>query len=158
MRLDFIEDTGTWAFSPVFHRFFNPVHEISREAAQLHGLTKDRLVAKGARGFTREDAIEITAHLNGCKGIIGHNLGFDLQSLNDQFLAIGAVRLTSKLYSTPAICTQKLAREKLDVLPMQSSLNSVFQRLFNERFDGAHVALADAIATARIWTKLRLMN
>ena len=97
VRLDFSEDTGTWTFIPVYHKFFNPLTEISAEAQRCHGQTKDLLVAKGARGFTKNDASEIAAVLHNCRGLIGHNLDFDLQTLNDQFLAVGAGSQAAKL-------------------------------------------------------------
>ena len=156
VRLDRNAETDSAQFTTVFHRFFNPLNDISAEAQSVHGYTRASLEARGARGFTVDDAGEIVAKLKGCKGIIGHNVDFDRQVLGDQFERVGAKRASAHWDKVaPFICTQKLATVKHQLSGHQSSLAAVYQRLIGEPLQNHHSAKADAIAAAKLWLKLK---
>ena len=156
VRLDRNAETDSAQFTTVFHRFFNPLNNISAEAQSVHGYTRASLEARGARGFTVDDADEIVAKLKGCKGIIGHNVDFDKQVLGDQFERVGAKRASAHWDKVaPFICTQKLATVKHQLSGHQSSLAAVYQRLIGEPLQNHHSAKADAIAAAKLWLKLK---
>ena len=117
---------------------------MSQEATGMNGLTDEALQEKGidvaaARFFWRA-AIALE------RRPIGHNLGFDLRVMENEFRHAGE--------DAPAvengICTLAPARN----VASSGELRRAHKEIVGEDFNGAHDALADAQATLRLFKKL----
>ena len=122
---------------------------ISSGAFAAHGIAHEECVAKGVDIF---EAMQIFEHvlLFNSTHKIAHNLKFDAQLID-----IEANNEYGWEYMNP-ICTMELMTPvcKLPSKRMTykwPKLQEAYQYCFNESFEGAHNALADCIATARVF-------
>lgn len=78
--------------------------------------------------------------------IVAHNARFDMTALEHEFARTGCV------FDRPVLCTERLSRRLVPHLP-HYNLGSLC-RYFGIEFQAAHRALADAAATAALFTRL----
>lgn len=131
--------------------------------------------AKGAHGISEDDCEKYGAPIeevlplfldrfSNCSTLVAHNIKFDRQLLNiehellygplgygveQQFCTMEAMTGLCKL---PFAATSKKSFGKTYKWP---TLQEAHQHAFGERFEGAHEALADVRATARIYKWLK---
>jgi DNA polymerase-3 subunit alpha len=124
-------------------------------AEKVHGITTD---------FARREGTELKVVLGkfseavaGCQVIAGHNLDFDQKIVGAEFIRMGMEDLTT---NKVPICTKT---ESIDYCAIPGGLGGGYkwpqlgelhQKLFNEGFEEAHNASADAIATARCFFEM----
>lgn len=118
---------------------------MSPEGQALHGLTLERAQDEGA------DPINVACRFvelaAGADLIVGHNVSFDARIMR----IMTARHLGYKWEPTcPTFCTMRRSQGILrgSSLP---TLGECIQRFFGESLEGAHDALADAQATARVF-------
>ncbi len=97
-----IELNGRKVSDRTFHRYINPEREIDEGAAQVHGLTLDRLQDEPKFAEVAPALLEFIA---GAELII-HNAPFDIGFLNAELALMGLPPL-----SNPVIDTLKVAKE-----------------------------------------------
>ena len=138
----------------VLHEFFMPTVEMDPEAVATHGYSKAVLEQKNAKPFDAEAAERMLKLLRGCKGLLAHNVKHDREVLEDQLALLKpSMRLPSTL---KFICTQAMAKQHLNLVGTQTSLQAVYQRLFQDaEMTGWHQAEVDATAPAQIWAQLK---
>ena len=65
----------------VMNQLYKPCWPIQESATKVHGLTASKL--RSQPEFEKAHASQIMAVLNGCAGVIGHNIAFDIDRLRD---------------------------------------------------------------------------
>ncbi len=125
---------------------------IPEDAARVHGITTEAALANG---IPIARALELFAVFTAPDTtLVGHNITFDAKLLRGEYRRIG------RDMSFPGICTMRSATKFVGAKQANGSgkfpnLQETHQALFAEGFDGAHDALADVKATARIFFALR---
>ncbi len=130
----------------------NPTcEEIHPKATEVHGKTKEML--KDKRWF-KHYANFIFSILATADIIVGHNIKYDIGMLMWEFKRIGLPeKRIQQLQEKETQCTMQ-ARTKLR-WGRWPKLDVLHQELFNESFEWAHDAMADIVATKRIWVKMK---
>lgn len=140
--------------------------EVPEDAAKIHGITTEMANAYGVlqavalAGLFR-CAVDIDL-------VVGHNLGFDMKMLE---IAVGRYLdgdgTKRPIFSTPRYCTMEASRDIVKLPPTDRMLAAGFTRykspkleeayrfLFGESLHGAHDALIDVQATARVYFELQ---
>ncbi len=137
-------------------------YEIPEEAARVHGISTEMALAVGVPLTV---AISALTHLWANAELrVAHNLEFDDKVVDGAMYALGRA---STLPRPPGVCTKELAAPVLNLpptarmlaagydKPKPPSLAECYRFLFNEELPGAHGALADARACARVYLELR---
>jgi len=127
-----------------FETFVDPQRELSYEAFLVNGITDEML--KGAPK-AREILPELMAFI-GDSVIVGHNVKFDLNFINNELDLVGH----TKWDSHPAMDTIKMARGLIPGLPSYS-LTSVARHLgiVNPQ---QHRAMSDVVMTHQVFDQL----
>jgi DNA polymerase III subunit epsilon len=137
--------------------------EVPAEAANVHGITTEVALACGVPALT---ALSVYTNLRRrATALVAHNAKFDLQ-----IMAIEIARSGKQVNLSPikVVCTMELAKPVLRIPTTQRMLDAGFtdadfkppslaechQHFFGTPVNGAHDALADARACARIYYKL----
>lgn len=110
-------------------------------AAEIHGITADQL---GDAPTFRHVAASLAARLAGAV-VVGHNVAFDLGFLTAEFRRLGV-----EVPQLPALCTRSLAVRLHPELERRRLADCCAAA--GVTLDGAHTALGDARATARLLT------
>lgn len=131
---------------------------ISEESTAIHGITMDDAIERGVPihkvlGLFEEDVKK-------CGLLIAHNLEFDLNVINTEFLR---ARIQTDLTKKEKFCTMKSSNIiSYCEIPFQygdgykwPSLSELYKQLFDENFDGGHDASADVKACAKCFFELR---
>src|SRR5216684_491806 len=134
---------------------------IPEGAARVHGITTEMACVLGVPLVV---AIAALTNLWSVATLrIAHNLEFDEKVIATAITSIGR---TSTLQWPKAICTKELAAPVLNLPPTERmiaagynkpkppSLKECYQHFFKEDVPGAHGALADARACARVYRTL----
>jgi len=134
---------------------------IPEGAARVHGITTEMATCYGVPLVV---AIAALTNLWSVAALrVAHNLEFDDKIINTAIVSLGR---TSTLTWPPAACTKELASPVLNLPPTERmlaagynkpkppSLRECYQHFFGEDVPGAHGALADARACARVYRAL----
>ena len=140
------------------------------KAFEAHGITNERAQAEGAE---REPIIRLYAKKRReCVSSLAHNASFDVRMMRIELLRLGATKddIDAIEAASPQLCTMKLATPVLNIpptvkmqksgfggKPKSASLAECLKYLFKEEDGGAHNALADARACARVYRRLMEM-
>jgi len=118
-------------------------YEVHPKAFEVHGITKERADRGYLAGFVM-DLFEIATDDH---PIVGHNVAFDMRmvEMNRERLEM------PKFKFSPTICTMKAAKKA----KMPASLDALHRHLFGFGIEGAHDAMTDTKATARIFFELK---
>lgn len=136
--------------------------EIPAEVAKIHGIED---AAAHALGVPLVIAIAALTNLWACAEVrVAHNLEFDEKVVRGAITRLGR---ESTVLWPPAICTKELAAPILNLPPTERmvragygnkpkapSLAECYRHFFGEDVPGAHGALADARACARVYLKI----
>lgn len=137
-----------------YHVFVRPEGwKMSIGATQVNGITQDMLVTHGVSIMNVLRAWN--ALLDQGVIFVAHNSSFDLKVMRGELRRAG---LPDRFDETEAFCTMK-ASTPLCHLPgargfKWPKLIEAYQYFFNETFENAHEALADAKACAKIFKRL----
>ncbi len=130
---------------------------IPKEAVRIHGISNDLANREGADlGPVLE---EIIADLAQALVLIAHNMEFDEKIVGAEFFRSGHPNHLAKKKKS---CTMKSATDFCQIPGNYGykwpSLVELHQKLFREKFDDRHKALADVRACARCYFELRRLG
>ena len=127
----------------------------SNDSIKIHGITKDKINSAGIDFSLVIE--ELMKDLSQCKNIVGHNLQYDLTTIQNDIRTYGIniVNVNDKpkiniFEDLKIIDTLTLAKKKI-------KLEALYIELFGKGFSGAHNALNDVIATKDCYFKLVLV-
>ena len=136
--------------------------EIPEEASNIHGITTATALACGVPLLV---ALSALTHLWGQASLmIAHNAEFDLKIID---IALARAGREPTYKRPPSRCTMRLATPVLNLpptdrmkavgmtKPKRPSLQEAHTALLGTPFDGAHNALADARACARVFFAMK---
>jgi DNA polymerase-3 subunit epsilon len=126
-----------------FQRLMNPGRRISRQAAEVTGITDAMVASAPAVSKVMADAFRFA----GKYPLVAHNASFDRSFWDAELSRIGKRRVTD------FVCTQLVSRR---MYPEASNyrLGTLIEELALPRGERAHRALADAVATAHLWCRI----
>lgn len=136
-------------------------YEIPDSATRVHGISTALALAAGVPLVV---AISALTNLWAVAAVrVAHNLEFDDKVID---LAMRSLGRQSSLIRPPGVCTKELAGPVLNLPPTERmltagynkpkppSLRECYRHFFGEDVPGAHGALADARACARVYLEL----
>ena len=130
---------------------------IPKDAARIHGITTE-MAAKN--GIDLKSILSgVTPYIQKASVLIAHNMQFDEKILGAELLRTGCPNLVE---TKQRQCTMQGATNYCR-LPgpygyKWPTLQELYWKLFNERFEGAHRALTDVRACARCYFELRRLK
>ena len=127
---------------------------IPADAAKIHGITTDIALERGVAIKAVLDAM--VKDIKTAQILLAHNMAFDEKILGAEFLRAGRKNAVA---SKPRLCTMQSSTHFCQ-LPgpygfKWPSLQELYTKLFNEKFDGAHRAMTDVRACARCYFELK---
>ena len=128
--------------------------EIPSISAAIHGITTS--IAK-SKGENLIDVIDkFLCVLQNATAIAGHNISFDQHIVEAEILRCGRSNIFKNI---PAYCTMKLSANYCNILNSNRdvkwpSLQELYFKLYREKFEGTHNAMADIKATYRCFFTL----
>lgn len=128
--------------------------EIPSISAAIHGNTTEIAKSKGEK---LADVIDkFLGVLQNATAIAGHNISFDQHIVEAEILRCGWSNI---LKSIPSYCTMKLSANYCNILNSNGevkwpTLQDLFFKLYREKFEEAHNAMADTQATYRCFFTL----
>ncbi len=129
--------------------------EIPYSAEKVHRISTQKALEEGV---ALEEALkEFANDVSNCRLIVGHNIQFDLNILQAEYLRTD---IPNKLQEIPFLCTEKQSTDFCKLPGGKGKgykwpkLFELHQKLFGEDFDEAHNASADVVATARCFLEL----
>lgn len=132
--------------------------DIPDEAADIHGITTERAMKEGK--YIEDVMPFFLSDIKRSNLLVAHNIAFDEKIMGAELLRL---EMDPNLIQIPKLCTMKRATRFCN-LPGQygglkwPKLSELHQILFNEDFDNAHDALADVIACARCYWRLKELH
>lgn len=128
--------------------------EIPSISAAIHGITTEIAKSKGEKLVDVID--KFLGVLQNATAIAGHNISFDQHIVEAEILRCGRSNI---LKSLPAYCTMKMSANYCNILNSNKevkwpTLQELFFKLYGEKFEGAHNAMADTKATYRCFFTL----
>ncbi|MDE2097262.1 MAG: DUF3820 family protein [Patescibacteria group bacterium] len=127
--------------------------EIPQEAANVHGITTQRALSFGS---DEKSVLELFAcWIEKAKTIVAHNITFDAIVIGNAFHRHGM-----KIVPPSPYCTMKAATDLCKIPGFRTgeykwpTLQEAHTILLGEGFDGAHDAMADVRACARVYAHL----
>lgn len=135
---------------------------ISDEVAKIHGITHEIAME---RGIPEADAVDMfVEHYTRSGRLIAHNIAFDRRIMRIALLRRGWARdLIEEMEKGPAVCTMRLADPIIKLPPTDKmraagfnktkapNLGECIEFFHGEKLEGAHDALVDARACARVY-------
>lgn len=127
---------------------------IPAEAAKVHGISHDQAVSEG------EDLGEVlesfSAAVRKTRFLVGHNIFFDEKIVGAEFIR---KEVEHVLWERESICT-KMESTDFCAIPGKyghkwPTLSELHEKVFGEKFEGAHTALEDVRATMRCFFALK---
>ncbi|MFM9970202.1 MAG: 3'-5' exonuclease [Burkholderiales bacterium] len=130
---------------------------IPPDAAKVHGITTEMALREGAA--LAEVLAMIAKPMEEAAQLIAHNIDFDEKILGAELLRAAMPNIVEK---KKRLCTMRSSTDYCR-LPgpygyKWPKLFELYQKLFNESFDGAHRALADVRACAKCYFELRRLK
>lgn len=128
--------------------------EIPSISASIHGITTEIAKSKGEKLVDVID--KFLGVLQNATAIAGHNISFDQHIVEAEILRCGRSNI---LKSIPSYCTMKLSANYCNILNSNRevkwpTLQELFFKLYREKFEEAHNAMADIQATYRCFFTL----
>lgn len=128
--------------------------EIPSISASIHGITTEIAKSKGEKLVDVID--KFLGVLQNATAIAGHNISFDQHIVEAEILRCGRSNI---LKSMPAYCTMKMSANYCNILNSNKevkwpTLQELIFKLYGEKFEGAHNAMADIKATYRCFFTL----
>ena len=128
--------------------------EIPSISAAIHGITTEIAKSKGEKLVDVID--KFLGVLQNATAIAGHNISFDQHIVEAEILRCGRSII---LKSIPSYCTMKLSANYCNILNSNRevkwpTLQELFFKLYREKFEEAHNAMADIQATYRCFFTL----
>lgn len=128
--------------------------EIPSISASIHGITTEIAKSKGEKLVDVID--KFLGVLQNATAIAGHNISFDQHIVEAEIIRCGRSNI---LKSLPAYCTMKMSANYCNILNSNKevkwpTLQELFFKLYGEKFEGAHNAMADIKATYRCFFTL----
>lgn len=128
--------------------------EIPSISAAIHGITTEIAKSKGEKLVDVID--KFLGVLQNATAIAGHNISFDQHIVEAEILRCGRSII---LKSIPSYCTMKLSANYCNILNSNRevkwpTLLELFFKLYREKFEEAHNAMADIQATYRCFFTL----
>lgn len=124
----------------------------TNDSTKIHGIDINKIKAEGID--FREVINELVTNLSECKYVVGHNLQYDLTTILNDIRSYGINIVDDN--NNPILNIFKNIELK-DTMQMNGSkikLEALYEKLFGNKFDGAHNALNDVEATKKIYYKL----
>lgn len=130
---------------------------IPKEASDVHGITNEKALAEGQP--EAQVGATALAMMKQAKILIAHNITFDKFLLRIAMRRFDLIQDADDMWwkSFPTFCTMRATTSICKLLgPNNSSykwpkLSEAYKHLFNEELQGAHDAMADVRACARIY-------
>lgn len=138
------------------------IKAIEPGAAKVHGITQEKAIAHGLEAPAVLSAFG--AMVDRADVLVAHNLAFDALVLRTAWHRAFGADFRERLYGKRAFCTMKAMTPVCKILSGRSrhktdykwpKLSECIDFLFGERLEGAHDALVDARACARIYFELQ---
>jgi DNA polymerase III epsilon subunit-like protein len=129
--------------------------EIPKAASDVHGITTDRALKEGVPLVECFDRFSKMIDL--CHTVVAHNLSYDYLVYRGECIRLGRPDL---LKDKNHFCTKE-AMTDICKIPGNygkykwPTLMESYKHLFGEEFSGAHGAMADITATARVYFQIR---
>lgn len=128
--------------------------EIPSGSAAIHGITTSIAKSKGEKLIDVID--KFLGVLQNATAIAGHNISFDQHIVEAEILRCGRPNIFKNI---PAYCTMKLSANYCNILNSNRevkwpSLQELFFKLYREKFEDAHNAMADINATYKCFFTL----
>lgn len=128
--------------------------EIPKAASDVHGITTERALAEGVP--LSEAMARFEKMIDLCDTVVAHNLSYDYLVYRGECLKLG---LEDKLKSKKHVCTKELTT---DICKIPSNygkykwpnLQEAHTKIIGYEFSGAHGAMADIEACARVYFKI----
>lgn len=143
----------------------NPEKDVPQQAANIHGITTE--VAKKT-GVSLRAALGVYRHFASLAGVIvAHNAEFDLNVMR---CVAANLKQPDPMEGRLAICTMKVAADIIDLpptdrmvaagfnKPKSPKLEECIKHFFQEELSGAHDALVDVQACARVFWHLKSLG
>lgn len=143
---------------------------IPAQVTALHGISTDMATAFG---IPERTVVKIFLDLVRCPDVVvgAHNASFDWRIMRIAMLRHGMSKETADQIATvPQVCTMRLA-DKIMRLPPTAKMRAAginkskapnlmeaHQHFLGEPFQGAHDALADVRACARVWRAIQALE
>lgn len=127
---------------------------IEEKAASLHGFTTERANKEGIQAELAMIAFKDLA--SRCEVIVAHNLAFDMLMVLSEFARLS---MPEPFLGCDEFCTMK-ATTGICKLPGKygykwPKLSEAYKHFFGKDFDGAHGAMADALACRAVYEKIQ---
>ncbi len=129
--------------------------EISQKVVNIHGISTEKAKKEGIdinivldMFYTSLKRVDI---------IVAHNIKFDLQIILSECFRIKRTDIIKEIYKKKWICTVQFAMKILNY-GRRIRLGTLHKKLFKNDFKNAHNSLADTIACANCYIKLKSMN
>lgn len=124
------------------------IDKITEDTTSITGITNEMLEGKPKFSEAFRPILDI---LQKGKFQTGHNLAFDMEMLEFEFLRPPLDQSVKALFTNP-ICT---VEQTTHLKGIRLSLAALHEYLFNEKFEGAHRAKADVMAQVRCFVELK---
>lgn len=121
--------------------------EMPDGAYKVHGITYQNASENG-KSFSKIFQV-FDLLLEQTNTVVGHNVEFDINVMKSEAFRRGIP--LGRLETLNPICTQQLTKTLYNK-PMK--LTEIYHKLFGEYFEGAHNALSDTLACAKVYHKL----
>ena len=133
-------------------------YEISKNATSVHGITNEIAHKKGISIRFVIDVLKQDIEENKCYKICGHNVKFDIHSVEAECLRLGYTDLFEALVNfhyedtcgNSKIMHYVGGRDSRGRIK-KPKLIELYTKLFNEGFEGAHDSMADIEATKKCY-------
>lgn len=132
----------------VFDQLIRPTTPISADITRMNNINNE--MVRNAPAF-KTVAPDIRDLIERSEIVVAHNAAFDVGIIDLEFERLGQ----TKIAWPRIICTVEAT---VHIKGYRQSLASLYELLFNERFEGAHRARTDVEALARIVVELRKRN
>lgn len=130
---------------------------IPEDASNIHGITTEKAMDEGLPIYGVLE--ELHAEIAKSSMLVAHNISYDENILGAEFLR---ENFSNIIPAKKRFCTMKSSKDYC-ALPGRygykwPNLQELHTKLFNERFEGAHNALADIKATADCFWRMKELN
>ena len=150
---------GHWDVEETWNKMFQIPINMPRRAQEVHGISAERVKGKI---YIYSVLDQILSRLEEADIIAGHNVRFDMNMLFVEAKRIGqqervkalAPKLVDTMKESKNIVGAKNKRGALK----NPNLQEAYKYFHGENFDGAHDALADVMATAKVLKALYMEN
>ena len=140
-----------WDVEETWNKLFQVPVNIPQRASEIHGIYKERLEGKLYIYSVMEDILQ---RMEAADIIAGHNIRFDMNMLYVEAQRIGeqarVVALKEKLVDTMTSSKDAVQAVNKRGHRKNPNLQEAYKHFYGEEFDGAHNALADVMATAKV--------